>query len=61
MEKQKKTWEKPALVVLTRNKPEEAVLLACKSNNQGGPHGYPRNCFGDDPTYWVPCFDIVNS
>jgi len=28
-----KTWEKPTLVILTRNNPQEAVLSACK--------GYP--------------------
>jgi len=26
----KKTWQKPQLLILTRSKPEEAVLLACK-------------------------------
>ena len=28
--KEKKQWHKPALIVLVRHKPEEAVLLACK-------------------------------
>ncbi len=27
------TWETPALLVFTRNKPEEAVLTACKNQN----------------------------
>ena len=26
----KKTWEKPKLVILTRNNPQEAVLSVCK-------------------------------
>ena len=30
----KKQWEKPELIILTRSKPEEAVLTACKSNPQ---------------------------
>jgi hypothetical protein len=31
MEPQKKTWEKPQLVVLARGTPEESVLLFCKT------------------------------
>lgn len=30
METQKKTWEKPQLIVLARGTPEESVLLHCK-------------------------------
>ena len=30
-------WEKPELTVLARNKPEEAVLQACKTETGGGP------------------------
>ena len=30
MNKDRKIWERPQLVVLVRNKPEEAVLAACK-------------------------------
>lgn len=35
----KKVWKTPQLIVLTRNKPEEAVLQLCKNNaiNPGGP------------------------
>ncbi len=37
MEKEhKKPWTKPQLIVLVRGKPEESVLLACKSSNQSG-------------------------
>jgi hypothetical protein len=32
----KKAWQKPQLVVLTRGKPEEAVLDACKVFPQVG-------------------------
>ncbi len=27
----KKTWRKPELVVLVRNRPEEAILVDCKN------------------------------
>jgi hypothetical protein len=37
MEKVKKTWQKPELTVLVRNKPEEAVLVACKTEHTDGP------------------------
>lgn len=32
---QKDGWETPRLIVLTRNKPEEAVLTTCKSGTSG--------------------------
>ena len=33
-----KTWEKPELIILVRNQPEEAVLTACKGVTvPGGP------------------------
>jgi hypothetical protein len=31
----KKEWMKPELIVLVRNKPEEAVLAACKNSGNG--------------------------
>jgi hypothetical protein len=34
--KEKKMWRKPELIVLVRNKPEEAVLTSCKTDGQGG-------------------------
>jgi hypothetical protein len=37
METEKKQWTKPELIVLVRNKPEEAVLGACKMVS--GPDG----------------------
>jgi hypothetical protein len=30
-------WHKPELIVLVRNRPEEAVLAACKHGNVDGP------------------------
>ena len=37
----KKPWSEPALIVLVRGKPEEALLLGCKTGVQGvpGPSG----------------------
>ncbi len=32
MKIEKRPWQKPELIVLVRNKPEEAVLEACKNN-----------------------------
>jgi len=34
---EKKTWEKPELIVLVRGKSEEAVLNACKYRSNPGP------------------------
>ena len=37
--KQKKQWQKPALIVLVRRKPEEAVLMWCKTISGSGGGG----------------------
>lgn len=43
----KKVWEKPSLVILTRNKPEESVLSNCKySGEAAGPQASWWNCQG---------------
>ena len=42
-QKQKRTWQKPELVVLVRNRPEEGVLATCKSGSYAGSPG---------PDYW---------
>ena len=42
----KKQWQKPELIVLERNKPEEAVLLACKvSGRSSGNSTYNSRCY----------------
>lgn len=41
---EKKLWEKPDFAVLTRSKPEEAVLSACKEWNKTGPEYYNFQC-----------------
>jgi hypothetical protein len=35
MTQSKKAWVEPELIVLVRSKPEEAVLLYCKSSDAG--------------------------
>lgn len=37
MERQKKTWEKPQLIILARGTPEESVLENCKTMNPNQP------------------------
>ena len=45
-----KTWQKPMLVILTRNSPQEAVLAFCKGHDisvaavDGGPNSYDDSC-----------------
>ena len=39
MVNENKDWEKPELIVLVRNKPEEAVLSSCKSAAGGDGNG----------------------
>jgi len=40
----KKDWTEPELIVLVRNKPEEAVLVACKYTAMSGPQGVNGYC-----------------
>jgi hypothetical protein len=39
-----KTWVTPELIVIVRNKPEEAVLWHCKTEAKSGPEGYNSLC-----------------
>lgn len=40
----KKEWSRPELTVLTRNKPEEAVLGSCKGASGSSPNHSYNNC-----------------
>jgi hypothetical protein len=57
----KKPWDKPNLIVLVRNRPEEAILNGCKGGISGGPGFYNYICtaypFTVDPEseVLVPC------
>jgi hypothetical protein len=39
MEKKKKIWAEPKLTALVRRKPEEGILITCKSESAGGMYG----------------------
>jgi len=43
----KKSWNKPELIVLVRGGSEEAVLLACKYDGQGGSVIHQWSCQAD--------------
>ena len=57
----KKKWEKPELVVIVRNQPEESVLQACKSGWFGikGPEMAYDMCF--DFMSSIECNALANS
>lgn len=48
MENQKKTWEKPQLIVLARGTPEESVLTNCKTMNPNQPVEGPHDLVQQD-------------
>ena len=52
----KKEWQKPQLVILTRGKPEEAVLTVCKIWASGGPASTEHCNWGA-----TACWDIGSS
>ena len=45
--KMKKSWCEPALIVLVRGKPEEAILGACKTSVVGGTDARGSSWFYD--------------
>ncbi len=61
----KKEWTEPELIVLVRNKPEEAVLLNCKigGKDSTGPSGAWWFCAGPIEGYFCTgtCVDPVAS
>lgn len=45
----KKDWAKPRMTVLSRKKPEEAVLTGCKGSwDSSGDNDFNSACFFDD-------------
>ena len=51
----KKTWEKPKLIVLTRNAPEESLIIWCKGNGSATmPSSSFTACYQLDITC-IPC------
>jgi hypothetical protein len=53
----KKQWSRPELTVLTRNRPEEAVLNGCKVEDLNGPGA--NNCTSDITE--GPCDNLFSS
>jgi len=51
-------WEKPKLVVLSRGRPEEHVLEACKSSKGGKPGSADGSCY---KTCNDPCYNTASS
>jgi len=51
----KKKWTSPKLIVLVRSKPEEAVLVGCKTIGNVGPENENGGCNMDRcfPECWV--------
>ena len=43
----KEEWAKPELIVLVRSKPEEAVLMVCKSAGNLTPSVFATDCWYD--------------
>jgi len=56
MDENRKVWQKPELIVLVRSKPEEAVLLGCKFEDESGGPGTPiglnYQCLDKNCTAW---------
>lgn len=51
MENQKKSWEKPQLIVLARGTPEENVLEGCKTMNPNQAMTGPNQSLQDTCAY----------
>jgi len=55
----KEKWSKPKLIILTRGKPEESVLAACKGANGGDNiSNIADTCYDGD---CVACFSLVST
>jgi hypothetical protein len=59
---EKKIWETPKAIILTRNKPEEAILEMCKRESGGSvdDYAYAGECY-TQTSYCSPCRDALNS
>jgi hypothetical protein len=57
MEATKQMWTRPELTVLVRNRPEEAVLTACKLSGGGAAGPAAGNCAKPAPG----CIDLGTS
>jgi len=61
----RKEWQKPQLLILTRGKPEEVILSACKGDVGSGPDDYQWACRLQDPAVGCdlqgPCTGMLPS
>ena len=58
----KKTWIEPELIVIVRNKPEEAVLAKCKDGTTGSSWGNVFSaCMNHETSYCSACLNPVES
>lgn len=58
----KKPWQKPELVVLVRNRPDEAVLAACKTGSApGGYLNYNGGCWYESDLACYKCSLVSSS
>ena len=48
MKERNKKWSKPKLIILTRGKHEEMVLVVCKFYGHSGPGDQVQECFLSD-------------
>lgn len=58
---EKKVWVEPELIVLMRNRSDEAVLEVCKGGSPGAPMAFDGGCTGLLPFDCNPCYDSANS
>jgi hypothetical protein len=59
---EKKQWQKPELIVLVRNKPEEQVLNACKTaGTNTGWLNHNDSCYSDSTPCATNCSDTTES
>ena len=56
-----KAWSSPELIVLVREKPEEAVLQTCKGAPQGDSNSYFQYCTQAIGRDCDPCITITSS
>ncbi|MBU1006589.1 MAG: hypothetical protein KKH08_03230 [Candidatus Omnitrophica bacterium] len=59
--KNKPKWGKPKLIVLTRGKPEEMVLAACKGFDPVGPGDSWGVCVFEEMYLCVDCSSFAQS
>ena len=59
--KMKKSWCEPALIVLVRGKPEEAILSGCKFDASGVGAGSLQEGCNNAPSFCAGCNSITQS